>query len=628
MFQPFYSNPFKFLLFLSLAIIFSTQACSPKVETKPSKLNDLSSPPDWSQNAIWYQIFVERFRKGDDSNDPDLQSTLGSTDTPFPKDWKISPWGQSWYQQEDWAKNAGLEFHESVQMRRFGGDLQGVLDKLDYLEELGVNAIYFNPLNDAPSLHKFDARNYRHIDINFGPDPEGDRAIIQNENPVDTSTWDLTSADTLFFYFLKKAHQKNMHVILDYSWNHTGRQFWAWEDLVQNQENSRYKDWYAIEQFDDPATPENEFKYTGWANIAALPQWKKVNTGNHKAGHPYEGDLHPEVKQHIFNVTKKWMDPNGDGDYSDGIDGMRLDVAEYIPLGFWRDFRKYVRSLNPDFYLVGENWWTSWPDTLMNPVPWVQGDVFDAVMHYHWYKPTRGFFIGGADSLSKSEWQTQIQELFGQYRPETRRAMMNLAASHDTPRLSTSLYNKNKYKYHCKPSEDPYYRTDYPMDWLWNLEKLLILHQFTFVGSPHIWNGDELGMWGADDPDNRKPLWWKDFLFQDETPSSFSDFKYIVRPRIRKDVLRQYTQLSALRKAHPALRNADFEFLESGDERVVMYERKDKNETLLVILNVQQKEAAIEIPDNYQTGEVVFGDLKSVETILKLKPFEGLVLKR
>ena len=152
-------------------------------------------PPDWAREAIWYQIFVERFYNGDKNNEPKPENM----DAPpihvaTPKDWQLTPWTHNWYAQEDWAKNTGKSFNEMSQYRRFGGDLQGVLDKLDYLEDLGINALYLNPINDAPSLHKYDARYYHHVDIHFGPDPEGDRKLILAENPNDPATWQWTAA--------------------------------------------------------------------------------------------------------------------------------------------------------------------------------------------------------------------------------------------------------------------------------------------------------------------------------------------------------------------------------------------------------------------------------------------------
>ena len=143
----------------------------------------------------------------------------------------------------------GVLFYETVHMRRYGGDLQGVIDQLDYLADLGINAIYFNPVNDSPSLHKYDVRNYHHVDIFFGPDPQGDAALIATEDPADPSTWVWTSADKLFLELIEQARQRGIRVIMDYSWNHTGIAFWAWKDVLERQQASPYADWYRIDSF-------------------------------------------------------------------------------------------------------------------------------------------------------------------------------------------------------------------------------------------------------------------------------------------------------------------------------------------------------------------------------------------
>jgi len=142
-------------------------ACSAIVAVchRQSAAAPLDEPPLWARQAVWYQIFVERWM-------------AGAYPGYVPAGWKVTAWNQDWYEQEDWATADGGGFYRLVQARRFGGDLQGVLDKLDYLQKLGVTAIYFNPLNDSPSLHKYDARHYRHIDRTFGPDPAGDSAVI------------------------------------------------------------------------------------------------------------------------------------------------------------------------------------------------------------------------------------------------------------------------------------------------------------------------------------------------------------------------------------------------------------------------------------------------------------------
>ena len=405
-----------------------------------------------------------------------------------------------------------------MQFRRYGGDLQGVLDRLDYLQDLGVTALYLNPVNDAPSLHKYDARNYHHIDRNFGPDPRGDEARMAAEDPTDPATWKWTAADSLFLALVQEVHRRGMRVIMDYSWNHTGIAFWAWRDLLEHQRSSQFADWYAVERFDDPATPDtNEFRYRGWVGVPWLPEWKKVGRPEGETHGPIEGNLMPGVRDHVFHVTRRWMDPDGDGDPSDGVDGFRLDVAEMVPLGFWRDYRRFVRGINPEAYLVGEVWWRKWPDRIWDPAPWLQGDVFDAVMNYRWFMPTRGFFAATEPSLTASGYAASLDSLTAGIGQPHLKAMMNLTASHDTPRFGTSIYNPGRYKYLNSPREDSTYRIDRPDERTRRIQEMILVQQFTYVGAPHIWNGDEVGMWGADDPDERKPMVWSDLRYEDET---------------------------------------------------------------------------------------------------------------
>jgi glycosidase len=183
-------------------------------------------------------------------------------------------------------------FYSKIQARRYGGDLQGVLDKLDYIQKLGATAIYFNPLNDSPSLHKYDARTYTHIDRNFGPDPEGDAEIMNSENHPDPTSWKWTEADKLFLKIVKECHNRGIRVIMDYSWNHTGPEFWALRDIREKGEKSEYKDWYNISQFDDPKTPEDEFHYEGWGgNNPWMPVFRKDIIPPDDKMMPFEGNL-------------------------------------------------------------------------------------------------------------------------------------------------------------------------------------------------------------------------------------------------------------------------------------------------------------------------------------------------
>ncbi|MEO8140163.1 MAG: glycoside hydrolase family 13 protein, partial [Gemmatimonadota bacterium] len=510
--------------------------------------------PAWTGDAIWYQIFVERFRNGDPHNDPTPHDIESYSPDGLPQGWAVTPWTQDWYRQEPWARATGRDFYGTVQARRYGGDLQGVLDRLDYLQDLGVTALFLNPINDAPSLHKYDARNYAHIDRNFGPDPRGDEAMMAAEDPADPATWKWTAADSLFLTLVREVHRRGMRIIMDYSWNHTGTSFWAWRDVLAHQQQSRFAGWYEVQRFDDPATPDtNEFAYRGWAGAPSLPEWKKLGRPEGATHGAIEGNLVPGVKDHVFSVTRRWLDPNGDGDPSDGVDGFRLDVADVVPLGFWRDYRRFVRSINPEAYLVGEIWWEHFPDKMWDPAPWVGDSVFDAVMHYQWYAPTRRFFAGAPPALSASGYAASLDSLGSGISPAHQRAMMNLTASHDTPRFSTSIYNPGLNKFHANPREDPNYRIDRPDDRTRRIEAMILVQQFTWLGAPHIWNGDEVGMWGADDPDERKPLVWSDLIYEDEVTHPFG------KPRHRDKVVpdtaqfRLYRDLIALRKAHLAL---------------------------------------------------------------------------
>lgn len=576
-------------LLLSFLITLALSCTLAPLQAQP--LNDVpSEAPKWAQQAVWYQIFVERFRNGDPTNDPTLKDMEGSWPQVKPEGWKITPWGHSWYLQEPWAKKLKKDFYYTVQLRRYGGDLQGVLDKLDYLRGLGINAIYFNPLNDAPSLHKYDARNYRHIDRNFGPDPKGDVVLMQQETPDDPSTWQWTSADKLFLQVVKEAHRRGIRVIVDYSWNHTGVTFWAWQDVLKNQAESNYADWYEIEQFDDPSTPQNEFKYKGWAGVSTLPELKKVNVRNRVDGKPYEGNLQPDVKKLIFAVTRRWLDPNGDGDPSDGIDGYRLDVAEQIPLGFWRDYRTFVKSVNPQAYLVGEIWWEKWPDTMMDPKPYLNGDIFDAVMNYRWYMPTRAFFDKTPLDLTASGYVTHLDSVMQGISIDKQRAMMDLTASHDSPRFSTSIYNRGRYKYKVTPSDNPDYKLDKPGARTRAVQKMILIQQFSFIGAPHIWQGDEVGMWGPDDPDNRKPMVWGDLQYEAERNHPFNKKRNPDTVVPDTALFNFYSKLAHIRENHPALYQGSLSYLLKDDaHRLLAYRRKDGNDQILAAFNASAK---------------------------------------
>lgn len=565
-----------------------------------------TEPPEWSKEVIWYEIAVERFRNGDESNDPTVNDIIGTYPGFVPEDWNITPWTQDWYKEDpyfksidgrkDYYNNSMTKFVDKVQLRRYGGDLKGVLDKIDYLDSLGVTAIYFRPLNDAPSLHKYDARNWRHIDVNFGPDPEGDKKLMASEVPDDPNTWQLTSADKLFLQALSVFHSRGMKVILDYSWNHTGSQFWAWKDIQKYQGQSEYKDWYWIEEFDNEKTEANEFKYHGWSGVPSLPEIKETERQDLSVSvEAFEGNIHSaDVKQHIFNVARRWLDPNGDGNTSDGVDGYRLDVAAETPLGFWRDFRKHVREINPEAYLIGEIWWEEWPDKLLDPEPFLRGDIFDAVMNYRWYKAVRQFFNESPSKITSTALVDSLNLFSRSLRSENNYAMMNYTGGFDTPRILTSLFNINKYKYKTKVHENPDYKIHKPDYKTFQTLKLLLVQQFTYVGAPHIYAGDEMGMWGADDPSSRKPLIWTDMEFKDEISHPLNKVRPEDKVQFNSSLFNFYRTLIKLRKENPVLVHGNIEFIKIPENpEVLIYKRFDGENEVLAIFN--QTEAPIEL---------------------------------
>jgi len=584
-------------------------------------------PPSWAEDVIWYQIFVERFHNGDKKNDPkaaDISSP--SINRIAPEGWSTTPWTKSWYEQEPWAAKSGLSFNEAVQYRRYGGDLQGVLDKLDYLQDLGITALYLNPINHAPSLHKFDASSYHHVDANFGPDPKSDLAIMAAENPLDPSTWKWTAADKLFLKLVQEVHRRNMKIIMDFSWNHTGTRFWAWEDILKNQEKSPYKDWYAITSFDNPATPKNEFSYAGWAGTMSLPEIRKVNiTTKRKSGLPYEGDIDANVKKHVYDATRRWLAPKGV--ITDGVDGFRLDVADEVGMVFWRDYRKFVRSIQPEAYLVGEIWWQQYPDKLMNPVTYVKGDVFDGVMFYQIYRPSRYFFAKTGGSIDAKAFRDSMQFQLKRLSPATQRAMMKVSASHDAPRLLSCFYNPNKYKFKSTPSDDPAYKTGRPDEETYLRLRLYLVSLFTGIGAPQIWNGEEMGMWGADDPHCRKPLWWQGMKFDPEARNNFQPgITEVDAVGFNAEQFQWYKKLIQMRRNEPVLVRGNLDFLVTEGKKLA-YSRSDGQREIIVLLNVEGTRQEFKLPRQGNYVDLLTNKMFNV-TRMWLDPYSAVVLKK
>ncbi len=553
---------------------------SPAEDQTPSdEIDTLMEPfvPSWVVDAVFYQIFPERFRNGDSSNDPTRES-LEPNDVS--DSWAITPWTSDWYKRADWEKEIGDDFYESgVFHRRFGGDLQGVLDKLDYLEDLGVNAIYFNPVFYGRSLHKYDGASMHHIDPYFGPDPAGDLEIIATETS-DPDTWKWTAADKLFLDLVQQIHQRKMRLIIDGVFNHTGRDFFAFADLREKQEESRYVDWYIVQSFDKPETPQDEFRYKSWWGIDTLPEF---------ADDFDRTDLHPGPKKYIFDVTRRWMDPDNDGDPSDGIDGWRLDVANEVPSGFWKDWNSLVRDLNPDAYTVGE----FWGDAKQHLVD----GRFSATMNYHGFAYlVKGFLIDGR--LTAHDFGMQLRDRMEEYPRSMQFALQNLIDSHDTDRVASMIVNANdenylqaeKFDYDVSEVVSPRYTLAYsaeaPDDDDRRIQRMVALMQMTFVGAPMVYYGTEAGMWGADDPCNRQAMVWEDLQYDPQAEDPRNRKRNADPIEFDQELFDFYQNAIQLRLDNPALRNGAFEVLSFDDEAMFIAFRRVSDEgTLIVAIN-------------------------------------------
>ncbi len=378
--------------------------------------SDAFSAPEWVKNTIWYQIFPDRFANGDASNDP--PATL--------------------------AWNSINPASDSI----FGGDLQGVKQHLDYLVDLGINGIYFTPLFKANSNHKYDTVDYFELDPQFG------------------SMQDLKDV-------VKECHARGIRVMLDAVFNHCGKDFPPFQDVLQHGDASTYKEWFHVN-----ISPTGDIQYETFSFEKSMP---KLNT------------QHPEVRNLLFDVGLFWI-------RECHIDGWRLDVANEIDHQFWKDFRQVIKRDHPDVYLVGEVW--------HDALPWLDGNQFDAVMNYPFAHLLHQFFA--YDAINVEEFTFALQKYLHLYPKTVYHTLFNMVGSHDTPRI-INLTKMNKQKV-----------------------KLLSVFQFSFFGSPSIYYGDEIGLTGDQDPGCRKCMEW-DPSKQDQDMHSF--MKKLIQLRKQYPVL-------------------------------------------------------------------------------------------
>jgi len=522
------------------------------------------STPDWAKNAVWYQVMLDRFYDGEPANNP--EGTL--------------PW--RW----DFAKVHPSEkgnFYEVVWGRYFGGDLQGLIQKLDYLKELGVTAIYLTPVFKAPSSHKYNTADYRHIDDHLGF--KGDIDEVKKSETDDPKTWRWTKTDKLFLDFLKKAKAMGFHVIIDGVFNHCGENFWAFEDVKKNGRASKYAGWFDIYDWDLFMREAGKGKgYRGWAGFGGLPEYREDSNG-----------LVAGPKKHIFDITRRWMDPNGDGDPSDGIDGWRLDVPDNVKMPFWQDWSQLVKSINPDAYIAGELW---------DEAPaWLNEKMFHAQMNYPFIKTTLNWLSNGW--IKPSQFDNEIKHLLSLYPYQVNLVQMNLFDSHDTDRAVSMLANPGRNydkKNRLNPSDTGDYNPSYfagkPSKKVYDKLKLVTAVQFTLPGAPMIWYGDEAGMWGSDDPFSREPMIWKE-------KQPYDDKNKVFMP----EIFEHYRKLIAIHNTYPPLKYGIYESVVSDDDSgVLVYARRLGKDRVYVVVNnsPQTRDVAFELEEGTPDGTEYF----------------------
>jgi cyclomaltodextrinase / maltogenic alpha-amylase / neopullulanase len=526
--------------------------------------------PRWTKDAVWYQVFVERFRNGEPGNDPG--------DKGFEH---MVPWTADWWKVQP-NETPGLEnFYKGTGMvwqRRYGGDIQGLRQKLPYLRELGVTALYLNPVFEAHSMHKYDTRDFRHIDDNFGV-----KGALPDEKSDDPASWVWTEGDKLFLEFVAEARRQGFRVVIDGVFNHVGRDHPYFRDVMERGAASRYASWFDIEGYPEvlPAKEEdfgkpNGLRFKAWDRPSGnLPAFRKDPVTGLARG-PYE---------HIMNITRRWMAP--DGDATRGIDGWRLDVANDIPHPFWIEWRKLVKEINPDAYINGEIW---------SPAqPWLQGDQFDGVMNYQFAMPAQRFFVNRRLATTPSQFANELVRLMGMYPLQALMSSQNLYDSHDTDRLASMFVNPDlPYDGGNRLQEEGVrYSKTKPNAEQWSRMKQAVSMQMLFVGAPMVYYGSEAGMWSPDDPSNRQPMIWQDLEPYADPQVTFN-----------VDIFNHYQRMIALRRALPELRTGYFRVLATYDaDGVLVFSRQEAGRTTLVVVNRSASERDVVVPVPEDAGE-------------------------
>lgn len=521
--------------------------------------------PDWAKGAIIYQIFVDRFYNGDRSNDVE-------TDEYFYI-------GEGTHKNSDWMK-----YPREMDVREFyGGDIAGVMQKLDYLQDLGVEAIYLNPIFVSPSNHKYDIQDYDYIDPHFGRivkndgenlqrDENGNLIIHDPEHPNKDATRyicrvtdkeNLEASNQLFIEFVEEVHRRGMKVILDGVFNHCGS-FNKWLDRECIYEDAPGYEKGAFVSKDSPYRTFFKFRedtwpynvnYDGWWGHDTLP---KLN---------YEES--PKLYEYIMRIARKWVSPP----YN--VDGWRLDVA--ADLGqtaeynhhFWHEFRRNVKEANPNAIVLAEHYG--------DPTEWLKGDQWDTVMNYDafmepltWFltgvekhsDEYRGDLIGNADAFFGS-----MRHYMTRFNTQSLQVAMNELSNHDHSRFLTRT-NHQVGRISSRGADAANEGVNK------NLFRMAVLMQMTWPGAPTIYYGDEAGLCGWTDPDSRRAYPWG---HEDE------------------ELIQYHKELIRIHKEHQVMRTGSILFL-FGEYQCISYGRFDDNEHIVVAINISQDTRHMEIP--------------------------------
>ncbi len=410
--------------------------------------------PDWVKEGIIYQIFPERFANGNPDNDPDFSEWYYEGLTDLPNSGRSND--EYFHLVHDWYDVEGLTESPYRTDDRpdwysfYGGDVAGIHQHLDYLANLGITIIYFNPIFEAKSNHKYDAASYTEIDPHFGTNAE-------------------------FAALVEACHARGIRVVIDLAFNHTGETFWAFVDTRDKGPDSEFWDWYEWKKWPMPEgwTSGGLDYYDCWWGFGQMPNLNfdlsRPNPEEHMVWDIEDAEVNWPVVEHTIDAAIYWLTEID-------VDGFRLDVAGEVPFWYWELFRERVREAKPDAYILGELWGAS-PE-------FVNGKYYDAVMNYAFFRdPVLAFIARG--EMDAAQFDSAIAPGRFVYPDEGVRAMMNLLDSHDTERFLTTAWGDTR-----------------------RLE-LAILFGMTYVGAPALYYGDEIAMTGGGDPDCRRPFHWK-----------------------------------------------------------------------------------------------------------------------